>query len=213
MLVQFICKVSRNFSIFWECVYTPGGGTQIFSVYVGSDPASTVHPKKYQEFQAPLKYIWNFSNPKKYPTLKKDPKMHRNDTQTSPILWWPQKNIHKIFIPPKDIYFSQNRKKYWNSEYWTQKNGPSLRMCENIRVPAPPPPPGVYTPDRRQSKTLLSIDERGSKIAINSVSDCHLSPVGRQMAIENFVSNYFDIWSSISFAAYPVAVVYSEKVF
>ena len=27
-----------------------GGGTLIFSAYIGSDPASTVHPKKYQEF-------------------------------------------------------------------------------------------------------------------------------------------------------------------
>ena len=33
----------------------PQGGTLIFSTYVGSDPASTVHPKKYQEFQAPQK--------------------------------------------------------------------------------------------------------------------------------------------------------------
>ena len=32
-------------------------------------------------------------------------------------------------------------KKYWNSEFWTPKNSPSLRMCENIRVPSPPPPP------------------------------------------------------------------------
>ena len=35
-----------------------GGGyshTLIFSSYVGSGPASTVHPKKYQEFQAPQK--------------------------------------------------------------------------------------------------------------------------------------------------------------
>ena len=44
-----------------------GGGTLIFSAYVGSDPASTIHPKKYQEFQTPQKNIWNFSNPKKYP--------------------------------------------------------------------------------------------------------------------------------------------------
>ena len=29
-----------------------GGGTLIFSSYVGSGPASTLHPKKYQEFQA-----------------------------------------------------------------------------------------------------------------------------------------------------------------
>ena len=44
------------------CVRKPlcpggGGGTLIFSAYVGSDPASTVHPKKYQEFQAPQKNI------------------------------------------------------------------------------------------------------------------------------------------------------------
>ena len=38
---------------------------------------------------------------------------------------------------------------------------------------------------------LLTIDERGSTIDRNSVSDCHLSPVGRQMAIENSFSNYF----------------------
>ena len=34
-----------------------GGGTLIFSSYVGSRPASTVHPKKYQEFQASPKNI------------------------------------------------------------------------------------------------------------------------------------------------------------
>ena len=44
-----------------------GGGTLIFSAYVGSDPASALHPQKYQEFQAIPKNIWNFSNPKKYP--------------------------------------------------------------------------------------------------------------------------------------------------
>ena len=44
---------------------------------------------------------------------------------------------------------------------------------------------------RRQSKTLLTIDERGSKIARNSVIDCQLSPVGRQMAIKNSVSKDF----------------------
>ena len=47
------------------------------------------------------------------------------------------------------------------------------------------------TPDRRQSKTFLKIDERGSEIARNSVFDCHLSQVGRQMEIDNSVSNDF----------------------
>ena len=49
----------------------------------------------------------------------------------------------------------------------------------------------VFTPHRRQSKTLLPMDERGSEIATTSVFECHLSPVGRLMDIENFVSNFF----------------------
>ena len=42
---------------------------------------------------------------------------------------------------------------------------------------------------------LLTIDERRSKITRNMVFDCHLSPIGRQMAIENSVSNDFDLHS------------------
>ena len=45
----------------------------------------------------------------------------------------------------------------------------------------------------RQSKTHLTINERGSEIATTSVFDCQWSPVGRLMAIEKSVSNYF--WS------------------
>ena len=125
---------------------SPRGGTLIFSAYVGSDLASTVHPKKISGISSTPKKYLKFYQPKKISkfctlTLEKDPKLHRNDPQTSPILWWSQKNIHKIFIPPKNIHFSENQKKYWNSEFWTPKNRPSLRMCENIRVP--PPPPGV----------------------------------------------------------------------
>ena len=58
------------------------------------------------------------------------------------------------------------------------------------------------TPCRRQSKTLLTIDECGSKIARNSV--------GRQMTIKNSVLflSIFDICSTreltFSIAAYPV---------
>ena len=52
----------------------------------------------------------------------------------------------------------------------------------------------IITSDRRQSKTLLTINERESKIDRNSVFDCHLSPVGRQMAIKNFASTFF--WST-----------------
>ena len=64
------------------------------------------------------------------------------------------------------------------------------------------------TPGMWQSKTLLTIGEHESKIARNSVSDCHLSRVGRQMLIENSVSDDFYPHSSIvlmfSLAAYPL---------
>ena len=41
-----------------ETVQIPKGGTLIFSTYLGSGQASTVHRKKnYQEFQAPQKNI------------------------------------------------------------------------------------------------------------------------------------------------------------
>ena len=56
-------------------------------------------------------------------------------------------------------------------------------------------PHDVNTLDRRQSKTLLTIDVRGSKMARNSVLDCHLSPVGRRKAIESSVS----IWGFSTF--------------
>ena len=46
------------------------------------------------------------------------------------------------------------------------------------------------TSDRRQSKTLLPIDERGLKIDRNSVFDCHFVASQTTMAIENYVSNY-----------------------
>ena len=49
----------------------------------------------------------------------------------------------------------------------------------------------LFIPDRQQSKTFLTIDKRGSKVAKNRVFDCHLSTVGRQMAIENSVTDYF----------------------
>ena len=51
----------------------------------------------------------------------------------------------------------------------------------------------VNTLDRRESKMLSIIDERGSKIDRNSVFICHLLPVGPQMTIENSVS--IDFWS------------------
>ena len=54
---------------------------------------------------------------------------------------YPQ-NLHT----PKNIYFSENPKKYWNLKFWTPKNYPSLRMYENISVPTPSPSGADETP-------------------------------------------------------------------
>ena len=60
---------------------------------------------------------------------------------------YPQ-NLHT----PKNINFSDNPKKYWNSKFWTQKNDPSLRMYENITEYSPPPAP---TPPPRISGNVF----------------------------------------------------------
>ena len=63
------------------------------------------------------------------------------------------------------------------------------------------------TPGRQQTKTLSTIDERGSKIDRNSVFDCHLSPVWRQVAIKNSVAIFYLrslIVLVLLIAAYPV---------
>ena len=61
--------------------------------------------------------------------------------------------------------------------------------------------------DRRQSKMLLTINERRPEIARYIVVDCQLSSVGRQLAIEISVSKDFrsTFVDSINFsiAAYP----------
>ena len=53
----------------------------------------------------------------------------------------PQKNIHKIFIPRKNINFSENPKKYWNSEFWTKKKWAEPTYVWKYQSTPPPPPP------------------------------------------------------------------------
>ena len=88
------------------------------------------------------KIIWNFSNPQNTPILyldlKIDPKCIEMTPKYSLILWWPPKNIHKIYIPKKYPFV-------WTSKFWTPKK--ITRMFVNIIVPPPPPPP---PPPRRQ---------------------------------------------------------------
>ena len=58
-------NLNESIQYVWSIRGGGGGGG-------GSRPASTVHPQKYQEFQAPPKNIWNFNNPKNIPILYLD---------------------------------------------------------------------------------------------------------------------------------------------
>ena len=141
---------------------------------------------------------------------------------------YPQ-NVHT----PKNIHLSENPKKYWNSKIWPKKNGPSLRMYENIWVPplghgyplrVKIPSLMLYwemtkifnyhkiryfiTSDRRQSRRLWTIDERGSQIA----RIFHLSPVRQTNCNpKSLFLTVFDLRSSIAstftIATYPVCVL------
>ena len=94
-------------------------------------------PKQYREFQAPQKNIWNFSKPKKISqfctlTLKKTLNLLRNDPQTSPILWWPNKNTPKkysFFWKPKKVlkFRILNPQKWVEPTYvWKYQSTPPL---------------------------------------------------------------------------------------
>ena len=65
----------------------------------------------------------------------------------------------------------------------------------------------IYTPDRRQSKTLILSTNGRSKIARNRVFDCHLSLDWRQMAIENTFLAIYDPRASI------VKSVFDSRIF
>ena len=91
--------------------HTPQGGYSIFSAYVGSDPASTVHPKKISEIWSTSKKYLKFLQPQKYPDSvylpqEKTLKYIEITPKTSPILGWPPKKIPTNVHTQKNIHFS-----------------------------------------------------------------------------------------------------------
>ena len=62
----------------------------------------------------------------------------------------PQKYIHKIFKPKKIFIFLKNQKNIEIQNFEPKKISPSLRLCENNRVPPPPPPPTGQTSSRQK---------------------------------------------------------------
>ena len=116
-----------------------GGGGGLFSSYIGSGPASTVHPKQISRISSTPKNIEIIANPKNIPfctlALRKDLKYTEITPDHIPIFGLP-KNIHKTFIiifrkPPKILKF----------KILNPKNDLLIGMYENIGEPPPPPPP------------------------------------------------------------------------
>ena len=94
---------------------TQVGGTLIFSSYVGSDPAFTVHPKKYQEYQAPQKIFEVLATPPKYPisvplTIKKTLKFIKMNLKLAQLCDDPPKISTKSSYPPKIFIFLKTPK-------------------------------------------------------------------------------------------------------
>ena len=63
------CYLSIFLFLYWLSIMPPGGeGTLIFSTYVGSGPASTVHPpKNIRNFKHPQKIFEILATPKNIP--------------------------------------------------------------------------------------------------------------------------------------------------
>ena len=120
----------------WTVGAQGGGGTLIFSTYVGSDPASTVHPKKYQEFQAPKKKFEILATPKNIPILYLDLKIKTLNCiemtlKLAQFCYDPKKNIHKIFIPQKMFIFLKTQKNIEIQNFEPKKMGRAY-VCVKI---------------------------------------------------------------------------------
>ena len=144
---NFILNVHPNFEHLLLYALIPGGrggGVLSFFFIRRLGPSTYRSTKNIRNFKHKKKYL-KFCNPKKYPpfctfTLRKDPKLHIND-QYSPIFWWPQKNIHKIFIPQKIFILLKTPKSIEIQNFEPQKMIRSQVCMKILEYPPPPPPP------------------------------------------------------------------------
>ena len=120
-----------------------GGGTLIFSAYVGSDPASTVHPKKISGISSTPKKNWNFSNPQKISqfctlTLKKTLKCIEKTLKLAHFCVDPQKISTKSSYPKKILFFLKTPKnmkfRILNPKKWSEPT----YVCKYQSTPPPP---------------------------------------------------------------------------
>ena len=66
----------------------------------------------------------------------------------SPFLWWPQKNIHKIFIPQKILIFLKTPQKIEIQNFEPKK---MTRSFVYMKISEYPPPPPICPNDNNQN--------------------------------------------------------------
>ena len=100
-------------------------------------PASSIHPTKISGISSTPKNIPH--SPLSH--LKKDLKI---TPKYCPILWWPQNNIHKTFIPQKIFIFLKPPKilkyKILNSKKWPEPT----YVWKYQSTPLGPPPSDIF---------------------------------------------------------------------
>ena len=127
--------------------HIPGGGGYSYFFIIRRLGPSIYRspPKNIRNFMHPKKVFEILATPKNIPILyldlKKDSKMHRNDPQTSPILWLPPKISTKYFHPQKIFIFLKTPKIIQN--FGPEKLAQAY-VCVKISEYPPPPPWGPH---------------------------------------------------------------------
>ena len=141
-----------------------GGGSLIFSSYVGSGPASTLHPIKISGLSSTPKNIWNFNNPPKISPilymyldlLEKTLKCIEITPKYSPILLW-TKNIHQIFLPPKIFIFLKTPKNIEIQNFEPQKWPEPKYVRKYQRTPFPG---GACWTKSNLNETIIHLEQK-----------------------------------------------------
>ena len=98
-------------------------------------------------------------------TLRTDQTFIEMAAETSPVLWWPPKNIHKIFIPPKTFICLKTPKNIEIENFESPKMVPAYVY---MKISEYPPPlthtPGAATPTKHSLWSITT--ESRTKILI-----------------------------------------------
>ena len=128
----------------WRWLNSQGGTQIFFRIRIGSDPVSTIHPQKYQEFQAPQKIFENLATQKISRfcslTLKKSLKCIEMTLKLAQFCDDPKKISTKSSYPQKIFIFLKTQKNIEIQNFGPQKIVRAYVCVKISEYPTPPPP-------------------------------------------------------------------------